>query len=106
MRKERQARLMIDVIVLAVVTALWAAIEAFFLRRRMQRAMGRRMGDTELTSIRTWLQVLDAEKTMKPGSAIQPSGADPYESRIPAWAYRIGVVLLLLWFVLRVLERR
>ncbi|MGH6629369.1 MAG: hypothetical protein ACREB3_06530, partial [Burkholderiales bacterium] len=46
-------------IILVTTVAAW--ITALQLRRRMSRALGRNVGDAELTSINTWMKVHEAE---------------------------------------------
>ena len=46
-------------IIVAIVTT-W--ITKVIHRRRMERALGRKVGDSELTSLKAWSEVLDAEE--------------------------------------------
>jgi hypothetical protein len=56
------------IVVIIVVTTVSAWITAFRMRRRMGRALGRKVSDSELTSIKTWMQVDEAERRDNPSS--------------------------------------
>ncbi len=49
-------------VAIMAVTTVSAWITAFFLRRRIRRALGKQVSDAELTSINLWMKVHDAEK--------------------------------------------
>jgi len=54
-------RILILAAVIVVSTAsVW--ITTFLMRRRLKRALGRTAKGAELTSLRTWIEVVDAEK--------------------------------------------
>jgi hypothetical protein len=48
-------------IVFGTVTTIAAWITAFKMKRRMRRALGSEISDTQLTSIATWMKVDEAE---------------------------------------------
>jgi hypothetical protein len=50
-----------------VVTTISGWIVAARLRRRARRAIGRDLTDTELASLRTWMNVEDAEERRRGG---------------------------------------
>jgi hypothetical protein len=49
-----------------------AWITGLVMRRRMRRALGRRVSDRELVSINTWMRVKEAEKHFDESKPITP----------------------------------
>lgn len=52
-------------IVFGTFTTVAAKIEAFKTKRRMKRALGKKVSDTQLTSISTWMKVNEAESRIR-----------------------------------------
>lgn len=46
---------------IAIIFSIIGAIAAYLKKGRMNRALGREVGDHELTSLNSWMQVHEAE---------------------------------------------
>lgn len=65
-------RLLVALTVIAFTT-ISGWIVAFQMRRRLRRTLGRKVTDTELVSITTWMQVEDEEERNQQNRPITPN---------------------------------
>ena len=54
-------------IVFGTISTIGAWITAFKMRRRIKRSLGSNVSDAQLTSIRTWMKVDEAEERSRGG---------------------------------------
>jgi hypothetical protein len=57
-------------VILFITISGWIA--TFRVRRRMKRVLGRKTSDIELTSLKTWMQVDEAEERNRQSGPIHP----------------------------------
>ena len=59
-------------ILYAIATGIATWITTVVVRRRMRRALGTRVTDTELTSISTWMKAVENEQRTEQSRPINP----------------------------------
>lgn len=59
-------------ILYAIGTSIATWIATSVVRRRMRRALGRRVSDSELTSISAWMKAVDNEERTEQSRPINP----------------------------------
>jgi hypothetical protein len=59
-----------------ITEAIWLTVSGWIVslraRRRMKKSLGRKAGDLELASLKTWMRVEEAEQRDKESSPIHP----------------------------------
>jgi len=61
------------ILILYVIgTTIGTWVATFLVRRRMRRALGRRVSDSELTSINAWMKAVDNEEQTEQSRPINP----------------------------------
>ena len=59
---------MLYVIIFMVIISLLLFVHKLVYKRRMERTLGRKVNDRELTSLTSWMEATPEEKAERPGT--------------------------------------